>query len=140
MMIVLKSALAHQGASCLIGNINYLMAPSVSAFYTVQGGFPKDQIKLIKNFLKARFCGWERYQFRVDWKTFSVSSCSPKPSTDSETYGNGLIQLTQRSFCLDSTEDNCDDVTVCKVVSYTNNLRQEQFYVPLDRTKNTSRD
>ena len=68
--------------------------------------------------------------------------CSPKPSTDSEAYGNGLIHLTQKSFCLNiySTEDNCDDVTVCKVVSYTNNLRQEKFYVPLDRTKNTSKE
>ena len=69
-----------------------------------------------------------------------MSSCSQKLSTDSETYGNGLIQLTDKSFCLDSTENNCDDVTVCKVVSYTNNLRQEKFYVPLDRTKNTSQD
>ena len=104
------------------------------------GGFSKrlsDPITLINSFPKARFCGWERYQFIVNWKTFSVSSCYT-----STTYGNGLIQLTQRSFCLniDSTEDNCDDVTVCKVVSYTNNLRQEQFYVPLDRTKNTSQD
>ena len=75
-------------------------------------------------------------------KTFAVSSCSPKPSTDSETNGNGLIQMTQKPFCLNiySTEDNCDDVNVCKVVSYTNNLRQEKFYVPLDRTKNTSKD
>ena len=41
MMIVLKNALAHQDASCLIGNINCPMAPTVNAFYTAQEGFPK---------------------------------------------------------------------------------------------------
>ena len=55
-----------------------------------------------------------------------MSSCSPKPSTDSETYGNGLIQLTQKSFCLNiySNEDNCDDVTVCKVDGVSHGVSQ----------------
>ena len=46
MMIVLKSALARQGASCLIGIINCLMAPSANAFYTAQEGFLKDALSV----------------------------------------------------------------------------------------------
>ena len=41
MMIVQKSALAHQGAYRSIGNTNCRMAPSVNVFYTAQEGFPK---------------------------------------------------------------------------------------------------
>ena len=40
MTIVLKYALAHQGASCLIGD----QKMATRAVYTVQGGFPKDYL------------------------------------------------------------------------------------------------
>ena len=75
----------------------------------------------------------------MNWKLFSVSSCSSKTSTASNTYGNGLIRLTQKSFCSNiySTNDSCDDVTVCKIID---DARDETFYVPLDRTDNISKE
>ena len=47
MTIVLKSALAHQGAYRSIGNTNCRMAPSVNAFYTAQEGFPQVALTLV---------------------------------------------------------------------------------------------
>ena len=68
-----------------------------------------------------------------------MEQCSPKAPSKSITYGNGLIQLTQKSFCstLYSANDSCDDVDVCKVV---NDLREEKFYVRLNRRDNTSKE
>ena len=70
---------------------------------------------------------------------FLVTACSSKASTASNTYGNGLIRLTQKSFCSNiySTNDSCDDVTVCKIID---DAREETFYVPLDRTDNISKE
>ena len=42
----------------------------------------------------------------------SITSCSD-PGLTATHYGNGLIQLNQKSFCLNG---NCEDITVCQVV------------------------
>ena len=76
---------------------------------------------------------------KLEFFLFLVSSCSSKTSTASNTYGNGLIKLSQKSFCSNiySTNDSCDDVTVCKIID---DAREETFYVPLDRTDNISKE
>ena len=84
-------------------------------------------------------------------KNISVTTCSTKASTDSITYGQGLIKLTQKSFCssIYSTDDSCDEVTVCKVFNNDGEekywetpereILEEKYYLPLDRSENVSK-
>ena len=53
----------------------------------------------------------------------SITSCSD-PGLTVTHYGNGLIQLNQKSFCLNG---DCEDLTVCQVVENG----QIKDYVPM---------
>ena len=79
------------------------------------------------------------YHQQIYRLTLLVSSCSATSSTDDTDSGNGLIHLRQKTFCANvfSNNDNCNDLNVCKTV---NDLREEKFYLPLDRTENISQE
>ena len=62
----------------------------------------------------------------------SISDCSG-PGLD-ENYGNGLLNFVEKQFC---SNDVCEDVTVCEVVTET---KEKKYYVPVDSKLNTSKE
>ena len=48
-------------------------------------------------------------------------------------YGNGILQYEEKSFC---SNDDCQDVTVCKLVT---DEGEEKYYIPVDQSLNKSR-
>ena len=73
----------------------------------------------------------------------SISDCSG-PGLDENygnysdysesSYGNGLLNFVEKQFC---SNDVCEDVTVCQVVTET---KEKKFYVPVDSKLNTSKE
>ena len=62
-----------------------------------------------------------------------MTTCNDPGLSSAENYGNGLIQLTQKSFC---SNDVCNEVSICQI---TTSSGDENYYIPVDGTLNISR-
>ena len=60
-----------------------------------------------------------------DLYPFLETSCNNRGSSAGSSYGNGLIQFIEKSFCSNGV---CNDVTVCQTVDYHG---EAKYYVPL---------